>query len=125
MNLLGDPIFLLLGAVVLLLAWRLSGVRSRRLRKRRAQLRRQAREEASPRRRHELMQHWNELGGLREIRRGEEKRQARDQGSRARAGGRPLSANPYGHGLWGKGRQWKLGWKSVDRNIRWIERHRR
>jgi hypothetical protein len=94
------------------------------MQRRRAALRVQARRAASPRQRHELMQQWQELGGRRDRERSHRLRAAREEGQKARAIGWPLSANPYGHGLWGPGRFWKRGWKSVDRQIRWIERHR-
>jgi hypothetical protein len=49
---------------------------------------------------------------------------ARQEGQQARSEGRPLSANPYGTAVWGRGRAWKEGWDSVEKQIRWIERHR-
>ena len=125
---LADPavwlLLLALAATAGLLAYRLSGARARRLRQRRAALRRRAGRAASPRERRELMQQWHELGGLHEHRRGERLSAAMEQGRKARGEGRALSANPYGHGLWGTGRSWKRGWQSVDRHIRWIHRQR-
>jgi hypothetical protein len=121
---LSDPVLWLVVGVLALLAWRLSGVRKRRLRKRRAALRVQARRTASPRQRRELMLAWHELGGLREHARSQRQRTAREQGQKARAAGRPLSANPYPHSLWGEGRLWKQGWMSVDQRVRWIRQHR-
>lgn len=121
---LQDPIVLVAAAVVLLALWRFSGLRKRRLRKHRATLRARAGRAESLRERHALMQQWNELGGLRERERAGRQRSAREDGQKARAAGRPISANPYRHGLWGEGRQWKRGWRSVDRHIRWIHRHR-
>ncbi|HEX9841854.1 MAG TPA: hypothetical protein VGC20_03850 [bacterium] len=123
-ELLSDPILWLFLAVIALIVYRLSGARRRLLRRRRAALRVQASRADSLRERRELMLKWNELGGLRERERLARQRSAREQGQKARAAGRPLSANPYAHGLWGNGRLWKRGWKAVDRHIRWIERHR-
>jgi hypothetical protein len=123
--LLREPVLWLVVATLGLLAWRWSGVRKRRLRQRRASLRLRARQAETPRERRELMLQWSELGGLREHARVQGQRNARAEGQRARATGRPLSANPYRHALWGPGRLWKRGWKSVDRQIRWIRKHRR
>lgn len=121
---LQDPIVLLAGVLVAGVAWRLSGARTRRLRRQRAALRVRARHAASPRERRELMLQWNELGGLRERERGQRHRAAREEGQKARAAGRPLRANPYLHAWWGPGRLWKRGWQSVERRIRWLESHR-
>lgn len=122
--LLKDPIFILAGVVLLLVIYRFSSLHRARQRKRRASLRVRARHAENPRERRELMLQWNEMGGLRDHKRARQSRSAREQGQKARAAGRPLSANPYRHSLWGDGRLWKLGWRSVDRNIRWIERRR-
>ncbi len=124
MTYLQDPIALVALGVLLLIAYRLSGLHRRRQRRQRARLRVEARHAENPRERRDLMLAWNELGGLRELRRGAEARSAREEGQKARAAGRPRTANPYGLGLWGKARRWRLGWKAVDRNIRWIHRHR-
>lgn len=121
---LRDPIVLVAVVVVLVVVWQLSGLRTRRLRRKRADLRARAGRTDNPRERHALMLQWSELGGLREHERASRRRSAREAGQKARAAGRPLSANPYRHALWGPGRRWRRGWKSVDRNIRWIRRHR-
>lgn len=126
--LLAEPIVWMIAAVLAAavgaVAYRLSGVHGRRLRRRRAHLRKQAAQAESPRQRRELMLAWNELGGLKEHHRRARTDNAREQGRKARADGRPLSANPFSHALWGPGRQWKLGWRAVDRHIRWIETRR-
>jgi len=121
---LREPVVWLLFALVGLLMYRLSGVRKRRLRKHRAALRLRAARAATPRERRELMLQWNELGGLKEHARRQRRVSAREEGQKARAAGRSRSANPYGHSLWGEGRLWKQGWKSVDHNIRWIRKRR-
>jgi len=123
-HLLQEPLLWLALALLALGVWRLSGVRQRRLRRHRAQLRVRARRAATPRERRELMLQWSELGGLREHERATRKRSAREEGQKARVAERPLSANPYRHSLWGPGRLWKHGWQAVDRHIRWIEQHR-
>ena len=119
-----DPIFLVAVAIALLVIYRFSGIRTRRLRRQQAALHVQATRETNPIRRRELLQQWSELGGPRESRRTFDRRRVRDQGQKARVSGKARSANPYPHSLWGGGRLWKLGWKSVDRNIKWIERQR-
>jgi hypothetical protein len=121
---LQDPLLWLAGVLLALGVWRLSGARQRRLRRRRAQLRVRAGRAATLRERHELMQQWSELGGLREHARVSRLRAAREDGQKARAAGSPLSANPHPHSFWGPGRLWKRGWQAVDRHIRWIEQHR-
>lgn len=119
-----DPIFLIPTALLVLLFWRLSGFRTRRLRKKRARLRVAAKQAVSLKDRHRLMMEWKELGGLKEYRKGTTRRGVRAEGQKARVQGRPMSANPYGLGLLGQGRQWKRGWRSVDHHVRWIESHR-
>lgn len=120
-----DPFFLLAGLLAAFVVYWLSGYRGKALRRRRAKLRTAAAQESNVWRRRELMARWSELGGAKESRRNLTRRLVRDQGQKARVGGRSRSSNPYGSGLWGKSRLWKLGWKAVDRNIRWIERHKR
>ena len=119
-----DPLIILPAALVMLLVWQLSGMRKRRLRRKRAQLRLAAHQADTLQKRHQLMMEWKELGGLKEYRRGAQRRGVREEGQKARVQGRPLSANPYGTGWWGQGRQWKRGWQTVERHIRWIESHR-
>ena len=122
-------ISLLLGLVALLavpvMGWRIHKARKRRLRERKADLLVAARRELNPVRRRALILAWNDLGGLEEMRQQRKRRLARLQGEQARGGGRPLSANPFPSGYWGAGRAWKQGWWTVERNIRWIESHRR
>ena len=119
-----DPIFILAALLVAFAVYWLSGFRGKALRRRRAKLRSAAAQESNVWRRRELLARWSELGGVKESRRTLTRRLVRDQGQKARVGGKSLYSNPYGIGLWGKGRLWKLGWKAVDRNIRWIERHK-
>jgi len=122
--LLQDPIVWLLGAVLALGLYRLSGARKRRLHRQRAALRQRARQAASPRERRLLMAQWRDLGGPQARVQGERLRDAREQGQRARAEGQPRSANPFRQSQWGQGRLWKEGWESVERRIRWIEERR-
>ncbi len=126
---LADPVvwllLLALAGLAGLLTYRLSSVRARRLRSRRAALRVRAGRAPSLRERRELMQQWHELGALLEQLRSERLGAAQEQGRKARGEGRPLAANPYRHSLWGAGRSWKRGWQSVDRHIRWIHRQRK
>ncbi len=123
-SLLLDPIFLVVAAVALWVIYRFSGIRTWRLRRQQAALHVQATRETNPSRRRELLQQWSELGGPQESKRTFDRRRVRDQGQKARVSGKPRSANPYPHSLWGRGRLWKLGWKAVDRNIKWIETQR-
>ena len=127
-QLLAEPIMQLLVLLFVLLlgvgVYRLSGLRRRRLRRRRASLRKQAARAETPRERRTLMLQWSELGGLDDYQRAARRDSAREDGRKARTAGQPLSANPFGHGLWGAGRQWKQGWRMVDQNIRWLESQR-
>ena len=115
----------LLALLVLWLVYRFSGLRQRLLQRRARRILAQAARAESPRRRRELLLHLQETGAPPESRRAQVRRSAREEGRRARTAGRPRSANPYLISLWGKGREWKAGWRSVDRNVRWLHRQRR
>lgn len=118
------PIVWLLLALALWVAWLLSGIPRRRRRRERARLLARAQRESSPLRRRALLLQAHELGSPRSDARELERQAVRQQGQQARSAGLPLSTNPYGRGLWGKARTWKEGWLSVERQIRWIEKHR-
>ena len=87
-----------------------------------AALERQLRRETDPRRRTELMSRWNDLGGYAESKRKFQTKLLRKAGQEAHMRGEPASANPYLFSVWGRGRQWKEGWKSVEQNVRWLRR---
>ena len=87
-------------------------------------LRAQAKEETNPRKRQKILQRFHELGGVKETQRIQAKQSAKDEGRKARMNGKSRFSNPHGLGLWGKGKLWAEGWKSVEQNIRWIEKHR-
>ncbi len=124
-QLLLDPIVLaVLGLALALAAWRLSGLRERRVRRELGRLSAQVRRETNPRRRQEMLQRFQELGGVRASRRVQSRNTTVDEGRKARMNGRSRISNPYGIGLLGRARLWRQGWQSVHRNIRWIERHR-
>lgn len=123
--LLSEPIlWLAVGGLAALALWRMSGFRKRRLQRRLTRLQIQVRRESNPRKRQELLQRWQELGGPRAARHTLSRQSARSKGQKARMEGRPGSSNPFGTRWWGEGRSWRKGWKSVERNIRWIENHR-
>jgi len=117
-----DPILLLpLGAAVLLWwRWRTRRARRRRL----LRLTHLLRHERNPQRRHALLVEWRALGGPRLARRHARTHGAREAGRRARAAGQPISANPHPFARWGAGRHWRAGWRAVERQVRWLERHR-
>ena len=123
-----DPaVLIVLALVVLALVWRFSGYRNRKVGGELSRLRDRAKEETSPRKRQEILQRFHELGGVKETQRAQAKQSAKDEGRKARMDGRSRFSNPYhpfNLGLWGKGRLWRQGWKSVEQNIRWIEKHR-
>ncbi len=123
-----DPVVLIVAALaVLALVWRFSGFRNRKIGGELASLRARAMEETNPRKRQEILQRFHELGGVKETQRMQARQSAKDDGRKARMNGRSRFANPYnplGLGLWGRGRLWLQGWKSVEQNIRWIEKHR-
>ncbi|MEE8434343.1 MAG: hypothetical protein V3S64_06095 [bacterium] len=124
-RILFDPVVLIvLALVVLALVWRFSGYRNRKVGGELARLRVQAKEETNPRKRQEILQRFHELGGVKETQRIQAKQSAKDEGRKACMNGRSRFSNPYGLGFWGKGRLWRQGWKSVEQNIRWIEKHR-
>ena len=125
-----DPLFLLLLGVAVLLLYRLISRPGRNRRQRLEQLRLQAAREPHPARRRELVMEWNEMGGYSQEKKTREEKAARILGQKARISGEPVSANPFGTmplgiALGGQGKQWRQGWKSVDRNIRWLARKRK
>lgn len=121
-----DPVVLIvLALVILALVWRFSGFRSRRVGGKLERLRDQAKEETNPRKRQEILERFKELGGVKETQRTQAKQSAKDEGRKARMKGSSRFSNPYGFlGFSAKSRLWLLGWKSVEQNIRWIEKHR-
>lgn len=125
-RILFDPVVLIvLALVVLALVWRFSGYRNRKVGGELAQLRDRAKEETNPRKRQEILQRFQELGGVKETQRTQAKQSAKDEGRKARMNGGSRFSNPYGFlGVSAKGRLWLQGWKSVEQNIRWIEKHR-
>lgn len=125
-TLLFEPIVLLvLGLVMGLLLWRFSGFRERRVRREMARLSIQVKSETNPRKRQEMLQRFQEIGGVKASRRVQSRNSAVDEGRKARMNGRLRISNPYGIGVLGRARMWRLGWQSVDKHIRWIERQRR
>lgn len=120
-----DPLVLALLVLALAgLGWRFSGFRKRKVRRELARLSALAKQETNPRKRQEMLHRFQEIGGVGESKRIQATRSAVDEGAKARMNGRSRIANPYGLGLWGRARQWRKGWKSVDQNIRWIQSHR-
>jgi len=120
-----DPVVLIVAALaVLALVWRFSGFRNRKIGGELASLRARAMEETNPRKRQEILDRFHQLGGVKETQRLHAKTSARDEGRKARMNGRNRFSNPYGIGWWGRSRQWRQGWHSVNQNIRWIENHR-
>jgi len=118
------PIVALLALLIAWLSWRLSGIPAKKHLQKMAALKAAYHRENNPRRKHQLMMEWNEMGGHKYGRQELERREDTGMGQRARAEGLPLSANPFRHSLWGRGRNWSKGWRAVDRNIRWIHQHR-
>ncbi len=117
----------LLIVAALALPWPLWWVlrRARRQRRlRRARLAAAARRETDPQKRREMLLRWNDMGGGDAAKRAMRRNAIREQGQQARTRGEPLTANPYPITFWGRGRQWKAGWKSVEKQVRWLESHR-
>lgn len=119
-----DPLYLIPPALAALLFYRFSGARRKKLRRKRALLWRQYQRERNAARKLALLGELRAVGLVKESKRALRRREAVSQGQEARSAGQTLHANPYRLRRWGRGRLWRQGWFAVERNIRWIERHR-
>lgn len=124
-SLLGEPFILIILALLVWLGYLATGHGARRKKRKRDDLQRQALREAEPAKRRELLMAWNEMGGLEQKRVEVRKRAIRAQGQKARISGQSASDNPFPSQWWGYGKQWRRGWKGVDRNIRWLYKQRK
>ena len=120
-----DPILVLVIVAVTWALYWLSGAPGRALKTSKRRLFADIRRETDPRRRKELLLTWNDLGGYHESKQALQSGLVIRMGQDARRRGQPVSANPYRNRVWGRGKQWKAGWRGVDLQVRWIEKQRR
>ncbi len=99
----------------------LSGVPGRRRQAKKRRLLIRLRNETDPQRRQQLLLRWYGLNGQQGAKPALRAGLVGLMGQDARRRGKPISANPYRNRIWGRGKQWKAGWRSVDRHVRWVQ----